>query len=103
MPYYPELKVGGWTSSYKSIQKFLDRLKKDKLNDEQAKGCLDSIFMLCQSTGQNPDEIVARGKSRWAETTDALEAYLKRQNVTEEDLNFRLACAIDFLGLNKAF
>ena len=103
MPYYPELKVVGWTSSYKSVQKFLNSMKKDKLNDEQADACLDSIFMLCQSTGENPDEIVARGKSRWSETTDALEAYLKRQHATKEELNFRLACTIDFLGLNKAF
>jgi hypothetical protein len=103
MPYYPELKVVGWTSSYKSVQKFLDSLKKDRLSDEEATACLDSIFMLCKSTAKNPDEIVALGKSHWYETTGALKAYLDGLNVTKDEMNFRLACVIDFLALNKAF
>lgn len=103
MPYYPDLKVVGWTSSYKSIQKSLDRLKKEKFNDEQAEIFLDTIWLLCQSLDKNPDEIVAHGKSRWSETTDAFTHFLKRLNVSEAELNFRLSCVITFLSWNKAF
>lgn len=103
MPYYPELKIVGRTSSYKSIQKSLNRLKKEKFNDQQLEIFLDNICLLCQILDENPDEIVAHGKSHWIETTDAFTDFLKNQNVGEDELDFRLSCVITFLGWNRAF
>jgi len=103
MPYSPELKVVGWTSSYKSVQVVLKDMKKEKFSEDAAAACLDSIAMLCASAGLNPDEIVALGKSHRSKTTDTFLAYLDRLKVTKDEVNFRLACVIDFLALNKAF
>jgi hypothetical protein len=103
MPLYAELKVVGWTSSYVSIQKYLNYLRKNRLSDERANACLDSILLLCLSSGKDPDQIVALGKSAWSETVGALSAYLHELDVAKDELNFRLACATMFLSLNKAF
>ena len=64
MPLYPELKVVGWTSGYRSIQKYLNGMKKEKESEEMVDLSLNAIAMLCKMAGQNPDEIIASLKSR---------------------------------------
>ena len=68
MPLYPELKVVGWTSGYRSIQKYLNGMKKDKESEEMIDLSLDAIAMLCGVVRQNPDEIIASLKSDRADS-----------------------------------
>ncbi len=67
MPLNQTLKVVGWTSSYRSIQKYLNYLKKDQKkgsSEENTNDALFSIEILVQATGKNPDEIIETLKSK---------------------------------------
>jgi hypothetical protein len=101
--YYPDLRVVGWTSSYKSVQQALNKLKKKKYTDGQAGAFLDSILLLCNCTGKDPDEIVGLGRSCSKQTTDAVVTFMNKHDFSKDELNFRLACVVTFLDCNKAF
>jgi len=102
MPHYPSLKVVGWTSSYKSVQKYLNWLRKEELDDQAANSGLQCIDLLCQHMGMNPDEIVALGKKKRL-TLSSFGAVLQQLDMDKEVINMALADVIIFLSESRAW
>jgi hypothetical protein len=103
MPHYPALKVVGWTSSYKSVQKLLKWLRKQKCGEDINRTYLDSIHFLCQCLGKNPDEVVALAKSSRWDVTDTFSSAMKKAGMGKQEQDIRLAQVITFLSKNRAF
>ncbi len=102
MPHYPSLKVVGWTSSYKSVQKYLNWVRKEKLDDQAATVGLQCIDLLCQHMDMNPDEIVALGKKKRL-TLSSFDAALQQLGLDKEVINMALADVIIFLSESRAW
>lgn len=106
VPHYPSLKVVGWTSSYKSVQKYLNWLRKEKFDDQRALSGLRCIDLLCQRVGTNPDLIVAlarKSKDRLMHNLDTLasmEKGLKEQDWDEKAIEFVTGHVVMFLSQN---
>ena len=103
MPHYPSLKVVGWTSSYKSVQKYLNWLRKEKSDEQGANRALQCIELLCQHMGMNPDQIVGLGKKEGLDTILSFGAALQEQGWDKEAVNMVLGLAMIFLQENRAW
>jgi hypothetical protein len=103
MPHYPSLKVVGWTSSYKSVQKYLNWLRKEKFDDQAANRALQCIDLLCQHMGMNPDQIVALGKKEGLDTTLSFGAALQELDWKQETVDMVVSQAVVFLAENGAW
>lgn len=105
MPFCPELKVVGWTSGYRSIQKYLNGMKKEKESEEMVDLSLDAIAMLCKIAGQNPDEIIASLNSRRVDSSYYYKIGkngLRKLGGDEGSLKFFEACFTLFILDNNA-
>lgn len=103
MPHYPSLKVVGWTSSYKSVQKYLNWLRKEKLDDQSANAGLQCIELLCQHMGMNPDEIVGLGKKEGLDTMLSFGTVLQELGWDKKSVNAVLSQVLVFLQENRAW
>jgi hypothetical protein len=103
MPHYPSLKVVGWTSSYKSVQKYLNWLRKEKFDDQAASRALQCIDLLVEHMGMDPDQIVALGKKEGVTTTASFGEALGKLDLDKETVNMVLSQAVVFLAENGAW
>ncbi len=103
MPSYPSLKVVGWTSSYKSVQKYLNWLRREKYDDQAANRALQCIDLLSQHMGMDPDQIVALGKKEGLDTILSFGAALQKLDWEEKLVDFVSGQALVFLRENGAW
>lgn len=105
MPLYPDLKVVGWTSGYRSIQKYLEGMKREKESEDMVELSLDAIAMLCTAAGQNPDEIIASLNSHRVDSSYYYRIgknALQKLGADNQSLKFFEACFTLFLLDNRA-
>lgn len=103
VPYYPDLKVVGWKSNYKSVQRMLNWLKKEKLEDDVVQTYLDTIHIICQQLNRDPDAVISLARENSFTVTDALSEAMRNAGANDNELNIRLAQTITFLAENGAW
>lgn len=111
MPMDETLRIVGWTSEYRSVNKWLKKLKKiTKKADDQnlvAQQAVDSVSLVCRRLGKDPDRLIKDAAGRKPgedyEAVQALIATLNERGATEEEMNIRISHIIVFLDANKRF
>jgi len=102
MPYYPELKVVGWTSGYKSIQRLLKYLKKKRFDENGAQTVLDSVAFLCRLSCKNAYEVMAAMKECDLTIGSTFSDELRRCGADAPEIDVRNAHFLAFAFENKA-
>ena len=71
--YERELKVKGWESEDRTVQRLLDHLARKTGSESSRRSYLDTLARLCRREGKTPSELVRLRKS---EAEDAVQSYL---------------------------
>ncbi len=72
------LRVGGWSSCYRSVQRLLDHLSRKTRSESSRRRYLETLAALCKREGKDPDQMVRLSKG---EVEDAVQTYLDVLNV----------------------
>lgn len=78
------LKVEGWASGYRSVQRLLDHLARQTKSESSRRHYLETLCFLCRREGKDPDQLAAVAK---AEAEGAVQSYLDR--MMREDRSVR--------------
>jgi hypothetical protein len=94
------LKVDGWTSGCRSVQRLLDHLARKTKSESSRRHYLETVASLCRREGREPDQIVGLAKG---EIEDAVQAYLdsmKKKDRSTTYINVSLAQLETFFRAN---
>ncbi|MDG6900958.1 MAG: hypothetical protein JRM80_03255 [Nitrososphaerota archaeon] len=69
------LKVEGWASGYRSVQRLLDHLARQTKSESSRRHYLETLCFLCRRVGKDPDQLAAVAK---AGAEGAVQSYLDR-------------------------
>jgi integrase len=96
----PILKVEGWSSEYKSVQRLLGHLGRKTKSESSRRHYLESLSSLCKSNSKSPDELVSLSKE---DAQDAVQSFLdnmKKSNLSIRYINVVLAQLQTFFQVN---
>jgi len=94
------LKVDGWSSGCRSVQRLLDHLARKTKSESSRRHYLETVASLCRKEAKEPDQIVALAKG---EVEDAVQAYLdsmKKKDRSNTYINVSLAQLETFFRAN---
>jgi integrase/ribosomal protein L40E len=94
------LKLNGWMSEYKSVQRLLDHLQRKTKSESSRLRYCEAVYRLCVACGKNPDELVVTRKSKLESLAQGLLDKMRREDRSVRYINVTLAQLVSFFRVN---